>query len=149
MDDAHKRQVIREVRYSAEHMGVLKEQDATSWLGEHMSDSHAKELEGPWSFSYIKGDRVLACVGVNQFWADRGEAWAVFEMGLERDFLPLFLKIKRQLSRVSLRRIEARVDRNYVQAHRLVEALGFDLESPVLPFYFPDGRHGTGYVRVN
>jgi hypothetical protein len=129
-------------------MEELAEHDETRWLGEAMGPDHGKQFEQFQTYTYRAEGQVIACAGMILFWADRGEVWAALAEGIEKHFVGLHRAMRRQMDAVPVARLEAKVDKSYVNAHTWVRLLGFKIESPTLEKYFPDGRDATGYVRI-
>lgn len=141
--------MIEVVKFEPEHIAALIEQPATAWLGQHLDRQHSVALSEHISYTFVSNGKILGCAGAVEFWPNRCEVWAVLTDGLKQDFLPLHNAAKKQIEKLPYVRIEAKVDRNYLNAHRWVRSLGFQLEEPRLVKYFPDGRDASGYVKFH
>lgn len=141
--------MIQVYPFEPKHMAELIEHDSTAWLGQYMGDDHAAALAKHISYTFDLNGKILGCAGAIEYWHNRCEVWAVLIEGLQQEFLPLHNAMKRQILALPYVRIEAKVDRNYLNAHRWVRTLGFQLEEPRLVKYFPDGRDASGYVKFH
>lgn len=141
--------MIEVIEFKPEHMAELIEQDSTAWLGQYLDSQHSEALAKHISYTFVSNGKIRGCAGAVEFWPNRCEVWAVLTDGLKQEFLPLHLAAKKQIEKLPYVRIEAKVDRDYMNAHRWVRSLGFQLEEPRLVKYFPDGRDASGYVRLH
>ena len=92
------------------------------------------------NYSLWSGERLLAClgvVGINQW---RGAAWALLQRGAASSFVSVHRLALKVLREQPYRRIEAHIDPFSETAVRWMVMLGFRLEVPFRPYYFPDGR---------
>lgn len=115
-----------------------------------LSEDVAKTLEadGNWSLFADDGE-FLGAVGVSAITSHRGLIWAMFNnarpgnsVGIHRATRYI---VEEALSK--FKRIEAYIDVNYAPGHRAMKTLGFHLETKEKPFYLPDGRTISEYVR--
>ena len=141
--------MIEIVKFKAEHIQMLREQDATAYLTAYITPEHEKQLETcTHAYTGIVNGRVVTCAGVIEYWHDRGEAWAIMDRTFGQDFLPIHRAVKRFLDLVPYRRIEAVVDYEFVNGHRWVKMLGFRVEAERMKAYLPRGRDATLYARI-
>lgn len=75
--------------------------------------------------------RPVACYGIRPIWDGRGEAWALFDRYLARDHMLTIVRDMRFMlhSAKEFRRIEATVEADYEEGHRLMRAVGFEIEN--------------------
>ncbi|TXG77626.1 hypothetical protein E6Q11_02535 [Candidatus Dojkabacteria bacterium] len=136
------------VKYESKHMDMLIEQEATAYLRPYMTKKHADALENTMAYTGIYSGKVIVCAGVVEYWANRGEAWALLDAQCRKEFIFIHNVIRRFLNICPLRRVEAAVDLNFEAGHRWVKALGFKLEAPLLRAYRQDGGDCSLYARV-
>lgn len=138
-------------KFQPEHFMQMKEEPSVAPLVPHITAMHLDSLVGT-AYSYAilnKGSgRVLACAGVAEYWAGRGEAWALLSAGMQSDFIVVTKMVKRFLAVCPLRRIEAAVVVDHAAGHRWTQLLGFQLEAPLLRGYTPQGEDVSLYARV-
>lgn len=141
--------MIEVVKFKIEHFDKLDEQESTRKLSSFITRDHMRSLETcEYSFSALKGDKVLFCAGIVEYWKNRGEGWMLFDKNCKSDFVALHNITKRFLDSVPIRRIEAAVDEYFLPGHRWMRLLGFKLEARVLEGYRPEGGNCSLYARV-
>jgi hypothetical protein len=92
---------------------------------------------------------VVACGGVLPIWQGRAAVWAFLGDDARRHMPYLTLFTRGVLNRHPAHRIEATVLTGWRPAHRWVEALGFELETPKgMKSYDPQRRTMSLYARV-
>lgn len=108
-----------------------------------------RELEGVHSSTYLDKDgKPIVCAGVIPLSRGRYEAWAIFEEGNSQSFTGIVRAIKHHISSYKGCRIQAAVQAEFAQAHRLMRMLGFALEANLMVDYFGRGLHGALYAKV-
>lgn len=100
-------------------------------------------------YSFFHEGELIACGGFIKMHELRAQAWALFRSGKPELFLPLHIVMKHLVVTQPFRRIEAFTDPSFKAATRWIKALGFRLETPYKPFFFPDGRGASEWVRFN
>lgn len=128
-----------------------------SWLGDTTADGMtytldldtARELEktGTCWTGLFDGDPI-ACGGMIPIWGNRKQAW----MLLNEKTGPHMFWITKQVAEILERtkgRIELTVRADFELGHRWARMLGFEVESPLLKSYGPQGEDHVGYVRFN
>lgn len=142
---------MRIEKLKGEHIAQMKALGVVRYLSEaDTSPERLKAMENE-KYAYAAFDddgRILACGGVVEWWANRGDAWMMFNNDCRVDFLKIHNAVKRFLDVCPLRRIEATVDYNFVAGHRWIKLLGFTLEAPRLRAYTMDGRDVALYSLV-
>lgn len=132
----------------AQDLQFLIDQKGRSYV-RRITDEQAASLEAmPYAVSVFVEGELQLCTGVNVYWPNRGEAWAVFHPHCRKNFIALHHAVKRHLETVPLRRIEAGVDVDFAPGHRWMRALGFELEAPRLRAFLPDGRDASLYSKI-
>lgn len=136
--------------FHPDHVARLLAQPGAAWLKPWAAHGELDALrEGPAFTGYDADGRVLGCAGVLPYWSGRGEAWALLDHALVKPhFRAIHLAVRRFLTIVPLRRIEASVDAGFANGHRWVRALGFTLEAASRPGYRPDGGDCALYALV-
>ena len=106
----------------------------------------ALEKENSWTL-VIEGDPV-ACGGTMKQWVGRHTAWMYLNFNTGRHMRCITRAVSDKLEQVK-GRIELTVRRDFLLGHRWVKMLGFDVETPVLMAYGPEGEDHVGYIRIN
>ena len=105
-------------------------------------------LEQSRAWTGVIDGRPLACGGFMEQWPGRTLAW----MYLNRDSAPHMVSITRavkaQLAKVK-GRIEFAVRADFPAGNRWAMLLGFEVETPIMKAYGPEGEDCIGYVRFN
>jgi hypothetical protein len=143
--------MIEVLKFKAEHMAYMKEQQATAYLKTYTTPEQDKLLENTLAHTIVSREtkRVLMCAGVVEYWPGRGEAWAIFDEKCKSEFIYIHGAVKKFLEICPVKRIEAAVDIGFEAGHRWVKALGFELEAPLLKSYRPvNGGDVSLYARV-
>jgi hypothetical protein len=90
----------------------------------------------------------VAAGGTIELWPGRHLAWAMLPSFSGPHMLTV-TRTAQQLIRAPRGRVEMVVLRSFELGHRWAKMLGFEVETPVLRQYAPDGSDFTGYVRFN
>lgn len=136
-------------KLKAEDFKMVMARGGKSYIGATLTEEQARALEEtPESFSIFADGKLIACAGVAEYWAGRGESWAVIATDCKADFFRLHNVVKRYLEICPIRRVEASVDCDFPAGHRWVKALGFTLEAERLKSFLPDGKDAAMYARV-
>lgn len=133
------------------HLARLRLQPAQAALSaEFLKPGYTDMLRagGP-CFTALADDRVLACAGVAEVWTGRALAWALLAGDAGRHMIALHRAVAGFLAQAPYRRIEATVDAGFDAAHRWIEMLGFQRETPDgMQGFNPDGSAAFLYSRV-
>ena len=108
----------------------------------------AVDLEQIGGIAGLRGGRVVGCAGVLPLWPGVGLAWAWLGRGWRADARLVTEYIKSYLDGCDFHRVEAGVKVGYDKGHRWMNALGFELETPLARKWGPDGGDYSIYVRV-
>lgn len=136
------------VPYIAEHLFMLKAQEAQQYLAKHMDDKYAKDLEATLAWTGFVGERVIGCFGVAPMWTHRALLWSYMDQSAGRHLVSVHKAVMRYLEVTPYRRIEAEVDCEFEQGHRWLRMLGFQLEAERMRGYRIDGGDSALYARV-
>lgn len=133
-------------RLKAQDLQTLVDRKGRSYIG-RITDEQARALEmTSFAYSVFVDGKLELCGGVTEYWANRGEAWAVLDPNCKAHFLALHHRVKRFLEICPIGRIEAGVELGFEAGHRWVKALGFRLEAPKMEAFFPDGKDAALYA---
>jgi hypothetical protein len=136
------------VPYKAEHLLALKVQPGQAYCLKYVTPEYAQQLESAHAFTALEGEQVLAVGGVMEIWENRGLAWTFIDRRDGGWFPALFKAIKRFLSEVPYRRIEAETACEFEQGHRMLRMLGFHLEAECMEAFRVDGGNSALYALV-
>jgi len=136
------------IPFKPEHLKTLVLQDSQAWMGDKLKPEYGASLikAGP-CFTAMDGDEVLACAGVMNIWEGRVLAWALISDNAGKRFVRIVKAIKRFIDAHQAVRIEATVDVDFEEGHRLMKILGFEYEGTARK-YLPDGRTVCLYARI-
>lgn len=136
------------VPFQPAHLRALVLQNAQAWMQPMLDGDYGDALvrSGP-CFTLEDEGEVIACSGVVNMWENRAQAWALISQGAGQHFVRIFRAMRSFLELQDTRRIEATVDANFEQGHRMIRMLGFRHEG-LMRSYLPDGRDCDLYARV-
>lgn len=136
--------------FKREHLDILELQQAQAWIRPMFNTKEyrdAIEGSGPCFTGFHDGE-VLGCAGIVHVWEGRAYAWALMSAIAGRHFISVFRAISRFLELQSIKRIEAVVQSDFEQGHRMIKMLGFSFEGE-LKAYLPNGADCAIYGRVS
>ncbi len=140
---------LKVVKFKAEHWDQLTEQESMAYLSQFITEESKKAMESQeFSYTAFAGERPICCAGVVELYKGRGEAWIIIDKTCRKEFLSLHNEVKKFFETCSMRRVEATVDVDFPQGHRWMRALGFELETPIMKSYRPNGKDASMYVKV-
>lgn len=90
----------------------------------------------------------LFCGGTLQHWPGRHMAWALIDAKAAPHMLFVTRATRKFFGNVS-GRIEFTVRCDFPAGHKFAKLLGFEVETPLLKAYGPEGEDHVGYVRFN
>ena len=90
----------------------------------------------------------VMCGGILQQWPGRHMAWALFDAHADKHVFGI-VRIAREFFDEVQGRIEFTVRCDFDAGHRFAKALYFEVETPLLRCYGPEGEDHVGYVRFN
>jgi hypothetical protein len=129
------------------HLDSIDMQDAQDYVARWVTPEIKAMLENTCAFAAVDGTKVLACSGLLEMWEGRALAWAMLAKDLGNQFVGVHRAVKTFLDNSHYNRIEATVDVGFDEGVRWIEMLGFNLETPEMKAYLPNGRAAAMYVR--
>lgn len=107
------------------------------------------QLERENSWTCIVDGAVVMCAGTVKQWSTRHTSWAL----LNRELSPPHMRWLTQETRKNLAgvagRVELTVRADFPQGQKWARLLGFEVETPLLKMFGPEGEDHIGYVRIN
>lgn len=98
-----------------------------------------------YAFTLKVNEKPIACMGVQEYWRGRGEAWAFFVPGYPEYFTRIHRAVLRFLREVKIRRIEATVRTAFFEGQKWVLMLGFQCERHEMKYWGPTGESYSAY----
>lgn len=130
------------------HLRSLALQESQAWMSPMMVTEYGDTLKNSGSgFTLATSDKVIACAGIAHMWENRGHAWALISADAGHYFTRIFRAMRTFLDMQDTRRIEATVDIDFEQGHRLMKMLRFEYEG-VMRAYLPNGQSCALYGRI-
>lgn len=117
------------------------------WLRLSPEALQAIEKHPSWTAIDENGEPV-ACGGLVQIWPGRHSAWMYLNDASAPHMLAITHYALDCLATVK-GRLELTVRVDFDAGHRWARMLGFSVETPVMPFYGPEGEAHSMYIRVN
>jgi len=140
--------MIDVVPFKAEHVAIMRLQDAQASLADWITEDQAKALEPQQSYTALVDGRPIGSAGIIHQWEGRAIAWAFISDTGPAYFLPFHRAVKDFLDKSKVRRIEMNVNCDFAQAHRWAKLLGFKKEADCMASYNPDGSDCALYARI-
>ena len=140
--------MIDVVPFKAEHLAVMRLQDAQAHLSEWITKEQGEALEALDSYTAMHNGVPVGAAGIIPQWEGRSLAWSFLTQTGPKHFLAVHRAVKRALDACDVRRLEMTVDCDFPQAHRWARMLGFYMECERMTHYSPDGRDSSLYVRI-
>lgn len=137
--------------FKPEHMLSMDVQDAQSTLSAFVTPEYACALADPAHGSAYTGvheGRVIFSAGIVDVWAGRAMVWAYIARTAGDQFLGVHRAVKKFLDMQTGLRLETTVDASFEQGHRWAKMLGFEMETPCMRGYLPNGNDAAMYVRI-
>lgn len=143
------------IPFKASHIACITGKPAADYL--RATPVQLELLEQcPWSVTVLLGNAPVVSYGIVTHWPGRGEAWAVVNRELCRQSTAARRALVRGARHILARyldqspghcRVEAVVKRDgFPEGHRLVERLGFRIETDRMINYGLDGSDQSMYV---
>lgn len=130
------------------HVGWLLEDGLAEGNNEPFDDATLNCIETQGSWSLLYGDKLIACGGVITQWKGRHTGWMLLNKRSSRHMVCITRITKEFLVKVR-GRVEMTVRKDFPQGQRWAEMLGFQVETPILRGYGPEGEDHIGYVMIN
>jgi len=146
--------MLEVIKFSRDHLQCLSEFPEMVYLREHITDAHLEAWENSdWCFTGLWDNKVICCAGFHSWYPfapeARAEAWAFVDRGARDAMRAVVSEMLEVLKAVPVRRVEAVVDDDFPRGHRLMQILGFKLETPDgMAGYRPDGTKAYLYSFV-
>lgn len=135
--------------FQPEHLLRLDIQDAQAEeIVLAMSMPEKQLLANDTAFTGWDDGVCLGMAGICEYWTGRAFAWALVSQHAGPRLKALTKRVRQALDEHPARRIEASVLWNFKAGHRWAKALGFELETLMMPHYDPHGRAMSMYVRL-
>lgn len=135
------------VPYRAEHIDQIEGARVSIPVGRLM----ARAMEGPHAMTAFDDEALVpvGAAGTFRIWEGRYSAWVIIGARLRgRGFRAVRLIRGYLDNQHPSGRVEAAVEHGWADAHRLVLALGFALETPAMRSFLPGERSAAMYVKV-
>lgn len=140
--------MAKRVPFEAAHAERIRLQPCQHEGASYADRRHYEELAKTPAFTVMDGDEVLMCAGVLQVWPGRHVCWSMLAEGIGHRMVSCVRHALRFLAEQPAGRYEMDVEVGHAEGARMAKALGFDLETPRLKSFYPNGGDGTMYVRV-
>lgn len=139
----------RVVPFRAWHYEWLLKHEATEHGSQpSMGDMEMVARENSWT-GVVDGS-VFVCAGTIRQWRGRHCAWAYIALvpGWKRHMPWVTEEVRKALDKLE-GRIEFTVRADFPAGQRWAQRLGFQVETPLLKAYGPEGEDHVGFVRIN
>lgn len=141
--------MIQIVKMKPHHLRELRLQPMQAGLSTTIAnEEYAESLANTdYAFAVLADGRVIACAGCLEMWENRAYAWSMISADAGRHFFGFIRAVDGFLKQAPWRRIEAAVQSDFEQAHRMIRLLGFEFEGRMRAFS-ADGVDNDLYARV-
>jgi hypothetical protein len=122
--------------------------DAAEGKNMRIAEGILEQLERQNSWTGVADGDPVVCGGTIAQWPGRHTAWVYLNPAAG----PAMVRATREVGRKILDvrgRIEFTVRCDFRNGHRWAKLLGFEVETPLLKAYGPEGEDHVGYVRFN
>lgn len=136
--------------FQYEHVQGLVQRDTTGHLQRWVDEGYLEQAQlSAVAYTAINNHgEVTAIGGIMEYWHGRAEAWGMLRTNTPSEFLAVHRAALRMMKQYQ-GRIELVVDCDFPEGQRWASALGFKLETPLMPGYLPEGRGDASmYVRI-
>ncbi len=134
--------------FRAEHMDGIEMAGREALIGASFDPAQRRALEGDSSWTALDGDTVLAIAGVVNMWEGRYLTWALISRHAGARMRRVTKAVRVYLDALDARRVELTVEVSFKAGHQWARMLGFELETPCMRAYAPDGADHAMYVRA-
>ena len=140
---------LRVVPFRRWHYEWLTDSNPTADGGSFIAvDGVLGQLETQNSWTGVVEGNPIACAGTIQQWRGRHTAWAY----LGKNTAPYMVWITKQ-ARIQLDKVTGRIEftvrADFPAGQKWAGMLGFEVETPCMKGYGPEGESHVGYVRFN
>lgn len=140
--------MAKRVPFEAAHAERIRLQPCQHEGASYADRRHYEKLAKTPAFTVMDGDEVLMCAGVLQVWPGRAVCWSMLAEGIGHRMVACVRHALRFLAEQPAGRYEMDVEFGHAEGERMARALGFELETPRLRAFYPNGGDGTMFVRV-
>ena len=134
------------VPFRREHVGMIAA-GGISELGRLvLTEDVLRAFERQSSWTMLAGALPIAAGGVFELWAGRFQGWALINRQAGPYMLDITRAARKVLAGARPGRIELTVRADFTAAHRWARMLGFEVETPRMRNFGPDGADHVGYV---
>lgn len=99
------------------------------------------------SWTLLADGKVTICGGTFVLWPGRHQGWTYLNAHTGRHMLSTTRKVKELMKLAGPGRIEMTVRADFTKGHRWAKMIGFEVETPVLRAFGPEGEDHVGYVK--
>ena len=138
----------RVVPFKRWHYDWLTEQDAAEGLTMAIGAQTLTVLERSNSWTGVVDGTPVVCAGTLEQWPGRHIAWAYMARGTLPHMTWITMAVLNNLAKVK-GRIELTVRADFRVGQRWARRLGFEVETPRLAAFGPQGEDHVGFVRIN
>lgn len=136
------------VPFIANHLWDLDQEDGRAYLSMHVTPALAAGMENDQTFTGLADGRVVAVGGIADLCPGRAMMWSYMGLTAGKHMVSITKVARRLIDTVTVARLEADVDVDFAPGHRWLKMLGFELETPRMRKYRPDGGDMAKYVRI-
>jgi len=140
--------MARCVPFEAEHAARIRLQPCQQEGASYASPEHYEHLAKTPAFTVLDGDEVLMCAGSIPVWPGRSVCWAMLAESVGHRMIYCVRHALRFMYTQQPGRYEMDVELEHANGARMAKAMGFELETPRLKSFYPNGGDGAMYVRV-
>lgn len=133
------------VPFQAAHIARLKSETENEELPD--PEFLAALEEEKYSYSLVQGDKVIACLGVIEWWEGRAEGWMFIGPHSLGELCYLYRAVRRFFETCPYRRVEAVVRSDFPEAQDWVKSFGFQFEGH-LTAYSPEGEDMMMFAKI-
>ncbi len=105
-------------------------------------------LEKQNSWTIVVDGEPMACGGTMEQWPGRHSGWTYLNKKTGRHMGSVTKRVRELLDQVK-GRVEITVREDFKPGHTWARMLGFEIETPVMKQFGPEGENHVGYVRFN
>ncbi len=138
----------RVVPFKHWHYDWLRASDAAEGAVLLLDKGTLSQIEQGNSWTVVIDGAPVVCAGTLQHWPGRHMAWAYVARGTLQHMEWITERVRENLAGLK-GRIEFTVRADFAPGLRWAKSLGFEVETPVLKAYGPQGEDHVGFARIN
>lgn len=136
------------IPFRAAHVRQMDIQPTQSHVA-GIADDRLEALEGVYANTLVEDGKPLSCAGAVPLTEGRAMVWAILSNRVTpQNFKAVFAWSKLWLRSLPFHRLEASVELDFLNGHRMLKALGFYLEVARAKAYSPGRVDSSLYVMV-